>query len=86
MSSDVSGKRTTRKRGRPKDSDGGHASVGKIAKISGHGGSGYDSQTSQEDADEYTMSLPLSKRLKDRLPDDPPLNKDGYRYYYNNWD
>lgn len=81
MSSDVSGKRTTRKRGRPKDSDGGHASVGKIAKISGHGGSGYDSQTSQEDADEYTMSLPLSKRLKNRLPDDPPLNKDGYRYY-----
>ena len=36
---------------------------------------------SQEEADEKTMALPLSKRLGTRLPDDPPLNKDGYRYY-----
>merc|ERR1712071_358779 len=27
------------------------------------------------------MALPLSTRLKSNLPDDPPLNKDGYKYY-----
>ena len=68
--------RQKRKRGRPKDDS--NPSDQKIPKNSETDPKKYDSQ---EEADDQTMALPLSTRLKSNLPDDPPLNKDGYKYY-----
>ena len=70
--------RQKRKRGRPKDDS--NFSDQKFPKNSETDPKNKQ-DLPQEEADDKTMALPLSTRLGSNLPDDPPLNKDGYKYY-----